>query len=149
MEERYYKLPLNMTALLGDDTDQSYLDSCTEKESIYRYVHLLISTCPGEHDFDKTFGTKIFDMDFEKIVSLTRWEMQFTQFITEAIIKNEKRLENVDVRVQIEDSTRQDSIFGTSTIKKRALVSVSANLLRTGEQCNFSYVLYLGPLSTK
>lgn len=149
MEQHYYKLPLNMTALLGDDTDQAYLETCTEKESIYQYIHLLISTCPGEHDFDKTFGTQIFDMDFEKIVSRTRWEMQFTQYITDTIIKNEKRLENIDVRVQIEDTTRQDSIFGTSTIKKRALVSVSANLIRTGEHCNFSYVLYLGPLSTK
>lgn len=149
MDGRYYKLPLNLAAFLDDDADQSYLDTCAEKESIYQYVHLLISTCPGEHDFDKTFGAQIFDMDFEKIVSRTRWEMQFTQYITDAIVNNEKRLENVDVRVQIEDTMRQDSVFGTSTIKKRALVSVSANLLRTGEYCGFSYVLYLGPLSTK
>lgn len=149
MDGEYYKLPLNLTAFLDDDTEESYLETCTEKESIYQYIHLLISTCPGEHDFDKTFGTRIFEMDFEKIISRTRWEMQFTQYITETIVNNEKRLENVDVKVQIEDTTRQDTVFGTSTIKKRALVSVSANLLRTGERCNFSYVLYLGPLSTK
>lgn len=149
MDGRYYKLPLNLSALLGDDTDQSYLDTCSEKESIYQYIHLLISTCPGEHDFEKTFGAQIFDMDFEKIVSRARWEMQFTQFITDTIVNNEKRLENVDVRVQIEDTTRQDSVFGTSTIKKRAQVTVSGNLVRTGEFCRFSYILYLGPLSTK
>ncbi len=149
MEGNSYKLPLNLTALLNDDTERGWLETCSEKESIYQYLHLLINTCPGEHDFDKTFGTRIFDLDFEKIVSRTRWESLFTQYVTEAIIKNEKRLERIDVKVQIEEVTRIDTVFETSTIKKRAIIYVSGDLSRTGERCSFSYVLYLGPLSTK
>lgn len=110
---------------------------------------MLIDTAPGEHAFDKDFGCEIFYLDFESIISHTRWEGQFSDYITQAITRYEKRLTNVNVRVIIDDTTRQDNVFEASTIKKRVQVYVYGNLVHTGEKRCFYYVIYLGPISTR
>lgn len=145
----FCKLPLNFGDLLSEDVENCRLNSCSEKDSIDQYLNLLISTSPGELAYDKSFGCEIFSLDFERITSRTRWEGQFTEYIKDAIVKNEKRLINVDVKVHIDDKVRQDTVFETSTIKKRTQIYVTANLVHTGEKCCFYYVLYLGPISTK
>ena len=123
METKFCKLPLDFGALLSEDVENSRLASCTEIESIDQFIEMLIDTAPGEHAFDKEFGCEIFYLDFESIISHTRWEGQFSDYITQAITRYEKRLTNVNVRVIIDDTTRQDNVFEASTIKKRVQVS--------------------------
>lgn len=149
METKFCKLPLDFETLLNEDAGNNRLASCGEIDSIDQFIELLISTAPGEHAFDKEFGCEIFYLDFESIVSHTRWEGQFSEYITKAITRYEKRLTNVYVRVSIDDATRQDSVSGTSTIKKRVQVYVYGNLVHTGEKRCFYYVIYLGPISTR
>lgn len=149
METKFCKLPLDFEALLNEDVGNNHLASCNEIDSIDQFIELLISTAPGEHTFDKEFGCEIFYLDFESIVSHTRWEGQFSEYITKAITRYEKRLMNVYVRVTIDDATRQVSVSGTSTIKKRVLVYVYGTLVHTGEKRCFYYVIYLGPISTR
>ena len=117
METKFCKLPLDFGALLGEDVENSRLASCTEIESIDQFIEMLIDTAPGEHAFDKDFGCEIFYLDFESIISHTRWEGQFSDYITQAITRYEKRLTNVNVRVIIDDTTRQDNVFEASTKK--------------------------------
>ena len=124
METKFCKLPLDFGALLSEDVENSRLASCTEIESIDQFIEMLIDTAPGEHAFDKEFGCEIFYLDFESIISHTRWEGQFSDYITQAITRYEKRLTNVNVRVIIDDTTRQDNVFEASTIKKRVQVYV-------------------------
>lgn len=149
METKFCKLPLDFGALLSEDVENSRLASCTEIESIDQFIEMLIDTAPGEHAFDKEFGCEIFYLDFESIISHTRWEGQFSDYITQAITRYEKRLTNVNVRVIIDDTTRQDNVFEASTIKKRVQVYVYGNLVHTGEKRYFYYVIYLGPISTR
>ena len=148
METKFCKLPLDFGALLSEDVENSRLASCTEIESIDQFIEMLIDTAPGEHAFDKDFGCEIFYLDFESIISHTRWEGQFSDYITQAITRYEKRLTNVNVRVIIDDTTRQDNVFEASTIK-RVQVYVYGNLVHTGEKRCFYYVIYLGPISTR
>ncbi len=149
METKFCKLPLNFEALLNEDAGNNRLASCSEIDSIDQFIELLISTAPGEHTFDKEFGCEIFYLDFESIVSHTRWEGQFSEYITKAITRYEKRLANVYVRVTIDDMTRQDNVSGAPTVKKRVQVYVYGSLVHTGEKRCFYYVIYLGPISTR
>ena len=149
METKFCKLPLNFEALLNEDAGNNRLASCSEIDSIDQFIELLISTAPGEHTFDKEFGCEIFYLDFESIVSHTRWEGQFSEYITKAITRYEKRLANVYVRVAIDDMTRQDNVSGAPTVKKRVQVYVYGSLVHTGEKRCFYYVIYLGPISTR
>ena len=131
METKFCKLPLDFEALLSEDVENSRLASCSEIESIDQFIELLISTAPGEHAFDKEFGCEIFFLDFESIVSHTRWEGQFSEYITKAI------------------TTRQDNVFDAPAVKKRVQVYVYGTLVHTGEKRCFYYVIYLGPISTR
>lgn len=149
METKFCKLPLDFEALLNEDAGNNCLASCSEIDSIDQFIELLISTAPGEHTFDKEFGCEIFYLDFESIVSHTRWEGQFSEYITKAITRYEKRLANVYVRVAIDDMTRQDNVSGAPTVKKRVQVYVYGSLVHTGEKRCFYYVIYLGPISTR
>ena len=63
-------------------------------------------------------AARFFILILESIISHTRWEGQFSDYITQAITRYEKRLTNVNVRVIIDDTTRQDNVFEASTIKK-------------------------------
>ena len=118
METKFCKLPLDFGALLSEDVENSRLVSCSEIESIDQFIELLISTAPGEHAFDKEFGCEIFFLDFESIVSHTRWEGQFSEYITKAITQHEKRLTGVNVRVIIDDTTRQGQCVRRSRRKE-------------------------------
>ena len=149
METKFCKLPLDFGALLSEDVENSRLVSCSEIESIDQFIELLISTASGEHAFDKEFGCEIFFLDFESIVSHTRWEGQFSEYITKAITQHEKRLTGVNVRVIIDDTTRQDNVFDAPAVKKRVQVYVYGTLVHTGEKRCFYYVIYLGPISTR
>ena len=89
METKFCKLPLDFEALLSEDVENSRLASCSEIESIDQFIELLISTAPGEHALDKDFGCECFFLHIESIVSHTRWEGQFSEYITRAITRHE------------------------------------------------------------
>jgi phage baseplate assembly protein W len=123
------------------------METCSEIASIDQYIELLLTTCPGEHKFDKRFGCRIWDMDFERVVARKKWEDDFTAYVLEAIQTFEKRLTEVGINIYIKDVTREDHAFQTTAIKKEVTVSVTARLVSNNEHCRFQYALYLGPLS--
>jgi len=105
-------------------------------------------TCPGEHKYDPEFGCKIWDLDFEKVVSRSRWENQFIQFVEEAIRKYELRIDNVEPRVDFFDTREMFELSGATTVRKRVDIKIDARIISTGTYCCFYYSLYLGPLSS-
>lgn len=134
---------------MNSEVRLSLVVECTLKSRHFAPLKRMISTAPGEHAFDKEFGCEIFFLDFESIVSHTRWEGQFSEYITKAITRHEKRLTGVNVRVIIDDTTRQDNVFDAPAVKKRVQVYVYGTLVHTGEKRCFYYVIYLGPISTR
>lgn len=145
MDAQYYKLPIKFDSVFNEDGKK--MPVCSEVESIDQYIELLLTTCPGEHKFDKRFGCRIWDMDFERVVSRKNWEDDFTAHVQEAIQTFEKRLKDVSVSIDIKDVARQDYTLQTTAIKKEVKVFVASRLVSNNEYCKFRYALYLGPLS--
>lgn len=148
MEHRYYKLPLNIEALLfnGEGTG---MPTCSEEESIDRHIELILTTCPGEHKFNKSFGCRIWEMDFEIVVSRKKWEEDFTLYIREAVECFERRIRNTEVSIHVMEVTREDHITQSTAVKKKVIVHVRGQLVSTGQTCGFRYKLFLGPLATE
>jgi len=144
--DKYYKLPIKFDSIFEDGDGMSV---CNEKESIDQNLELLITTCPGEHRFDKNFGCGIWYMDFERIVSRSRWEEQFITYITNAVRTYETRLKNISVNLDVREVTREDFALQTTAVKKKVMVYINGNLISNDEYCGFYYSLYLGPLSTE
>lgn len=124
------------------------LSMCSEKESVEKNLELIITTCPGEDKYDPEFGCKIWDLDFERVVSKSRWEDKFVKHIAEAIRKYEPRVSNVAPRVSFVDTRKDYEFTGVTSIRKRADISIDAVIVSTGKKYCFFYSLYLGPLSS-
>lgn len=147
MNTHYYKLPIHFDFVFGDETTQ--MPKCSEKESIDQHIELLLTTCPGEHEFDHEWGCRIWDMDFENVTVKGDWEDKFKGHILSCVQRYEERITNITVELNVDDVTRTDYNLQTTAIKKQVLVRIIANLLSTGEKCGFNYALYLGPLTTQ
>lgn len=144
--DKYYKLPIDFVRIFEPNIRN--LSMCTEKESIEKNLELIITTCPGEDKYDPEFGCKIWDLDFERVVSKSRWEEQFNKYIADAIRKYEPRVSNVTPKVSFIDTRRDYEFTGVTSIRKRADISIDATVISTGSRCCFFYSLYLGPLSS-
>lgn len=147
MNSIYYKLPLDFSSVFTEDGKKMQI--CNEVESIDQYIELLLTTCPGEHKFNKKFGCRIWEMDFENVVSRKEWEDNFMAYITESVRIFEKRLKDISVDISVNDVVRKDHTLQTTAIKKEVIVMIESRLVSNNEPCRFRYALYLGPLSTE
>jgi phage baseplate assembly protein W len=141
----YYQLPLLFSRLF----ESKDLLRCSESESIDRNLELLLTTCPGEHKYDPGFGCSIWDLDFESVVSIQKWENTFVQYITDAVKKYEPRIREVSPRVSFIDVRNRHELSGAVSIRKRADIRIDAIIVSSGKKCCFYYSLYLGPLSSE
>lgn len=142
----YYKLPLNFTRVF--ETRIRNLSVSTEKESIDQHLELLLTTCPGEHKYDPGYGCKIWELDFERVISVSRWEDLFTKFIKEAIEKYEPRITIIDILVKFTDTKKTYGFPEATSIKKRVDIQIDSTVNSINKKCSFVYSLYLGPLSS-
>ncbi|GAF05250.1 GPW/gp25 family protein [Saccharicrinis fermentans] len=147
MEKTYYKLPLQLSNLFNDEDEQ--LERCSLLESIDQHLELLLTTSPGEHTFNAQFGTRIWELDFERVYSQSKWKERFSAFVQEAIEANEKRISEVDVKVFVREVVQEDTVLDSVTIRKRVDIYVYGVLTESNQRCGFNYSLYLGPLSNE
>jgi len=146
MTNKYYKTPLKLKGFFEDNNTQ--LAHCSLLESIDQNIELILTTCPGEHGFNADFGCKIWDMDFERVLSKSKWEEDFTAHIEEAIKENERRLTNVKVKIFMKDVQWEDGISQTTSIRKKVDVVILGNIEESGQNCGFKYSLFMGPLAS-
>jgi phage baseplate assembly protein W len=143
----FYQLPVRFNTVAEGSVLE--LSSCSEKESIDRHIELILTTCPGEHKFDRNFGCRIWDMDFELVFSRKKWEDDFRSHILQSVRDFERRLKDVTVFLRIMEVAREDLIMQTTAVKKKVVVFINGKLVSTDETCGFHYTLYLGPLSAE
>lgn len=147
MNNIFYKIPIRFDTLFEDEDGDMRM--CNELESIDQHIELLLTTCPGEHKFNKNYGCHIWDMDFERVVARQKWEDDFKNHIDEAIRRFEPRLKDVAINIQIMEVSREDQILKTTAIKKKVIVWINAMTVLANNRCQFKYTLYLGPLTTE
>ncbi|MDJ1469688.1 GPW/gp25 family protein [Cytophagaceae bacterium DM2B3-1] len=144
MHSNYLKFPIRFSKML----EGKELDTCLDTgDSIAQYLQLLLITRPGENCFDPQFGCAIWDMDFELIVNEGTWKEGFRLAVADAIVRYEKRLENVRVEISIETVERHIGVKKRPELRRKAIVYIRANMVQTGEQFTFSTELFLSPLS--
>ena len=144
--DKYYKLPMDFVRIFEPDIRN--LSMCSEKESIEKNIELIITTSPGESKYDPNFGCKIWDLDFERVVSKSRWEEKFVKHITDSLNAYEQRVSDVSARVSFIDVRNVYEFSKMASIRKRADIYIDATVISTGTRCCFFYSLYLGPLSS-
>lgn len=145
MKKGYYKLPLDIGKLFSESG--GHLEQCSELESIDRHIELLLITHRGEHGFDRQYGTRLWELDFENIVSKSVWEERFVNYIRQAIVMHEKRLKDVEVKIDVKDMVREEVSMKGFSVRKRVDIIILGTVISTNKQHGFKHIIYLGPLS--
>lgn len=141
----FYKIPFDFASVL--DETRGYANVCTELESIDQHIEMLIGTYPGENCFDGEYGTRIWEMDFERIVSLDTWKNRFTECLSQSISKYEKRISDCEYRLEVTDVLKESAVSRNVSVRKKVEIFINATVNSTGERCSLYYTLFLGPLS--
>jgi len=140
-----YKLPIDFSRLF--ESNIRNMSIINENDSIRQNLELILTTSPGEHKYNPKYGCKIWDLDFERVAPKSLWEQQFIQFITEAVMEFEPRLQDIDTTINFTDTKREELLMKAVFIKTKVDIRIDARLITTGERFHFFYSLFLGPLN--
>ncbi len=143
MKDYFLKKPLELNRILQNKK----LDEIDLGHSISNNIELIIFTRKGENRYNTDFGCEIWDLDFELIVSEALWEERFRKSLLVSINDYEKRIENVEVTVQINEIEQFMPSKKVTEIKKKVLIYVEGLMKETREKYFFSTSLFLSPLS--
>ena len=143
MASPYYKYPLALSRIF----ENNELTKCVLGESISQNIQLMITTAHGEHRYNELFGCKIWEMDFELVMSQRIWEEKLRQSLVAVIQEYEKRIENVTIDVQISEVEKFQPINRYIAIKRKVDIIVKATIVQTGEKYHFHTDLYLSPVA--
>jgi phage baseplate assembly protein W len=99
----------------------------------------------GECKFDETFGTEIWEMDFDLLKSDNTLKEFIVSSMKKSIAMHEKRLLLEDVEVSVRDHNL--GRIGKSRMKKRVIISVKGQVLETNRPFLFQNFFFVGPLS--
>jgi phage baseplate assembly protein W len=142
MQHKYYKLPLNATALINNGS----VEKSNIEESVANYIHLIMTTRFGECNFDLSFGCAVWDVDFNNISSDNKLRVIVSDSLVKSLKKHETRLSNLEFDVNIE----QEEINikrEKSRIKKSVYIMVKGVVKKTNEPFKYVEHFYIAPLS--
>lgn len=140
MISQYYKLPLNFGQLVA----KKEIEKCSLYDSVTNLVHLVAVTYFGECKYDKDFGCEIWEHDFDNIANPQQYREKLIKSIQRTIEKQEKRLTNIRVDVQLEQI---DYRLFQRRIKSRITMKVNGTLQATNEAFSHVDQFFIGPLS--
>lgn len=122
------------------DADKISIDN-----SISQQIFLISTTALGECKFDETFGTEIWEMDFDLLKTDNSLKEFIINSMKKAIVMHEKRLLLEDVDVSVKDQNL--GTFGKRRMKKRVVISVKGQVLETNRPFLYQNSFFVGPLS--
>ncbi|MDP9956364.1 GPW/gp25 family protein [Epilithonimonas hungarica] len=141
MKGIYYKIPMDFEAMINKkDAEKISIDN-----SISQQIFLISTTALGECKFDETFGTEIWEMDFDLLKTDNSLKEFIVTAMKKAIVMHEKRLLLEDVEVSVKDHNL--GTFGKRRMKKRVVISVKGQVLETNRPFLFQNSFFVGPLS--
>ena len=141
MKGIYYQLPLDFEAIMNKkDASKISIDS-----SIGQQIFLIATTALGECKFDETFGTEIWEMDFDILKSDNYLKEFITNALKTAIKQHEKRLAVEDVTVHIKDHNL--GTMSKKRMKKRVSIVVKGVVVETNRPFMIDQYFFVGPLS--
>ncbi len=141
MQGVYYKIPFDFESL----TEKKDAEKISLETSIHQHIFLLATTSFGECKFDETYGSEIWEMDFD----IMKNDNSLKEFIADTLKKSvttyERRIRLEDVEVIINDHNL--GTLGKRRMKKKVSIVIKGTVLETNRPFIFSNAFFVGPLS--
>lgn len=141
MKGAYYKIPFDFEGLMEKkDAYKISLDA-----SISQHIFMLSTTYLGECKFDETYGTEIWEMDFDLLKTDNSLKELIAGTLKTSIEMHEKRLRLENVEVNIRDYNL--GTLGKRRMKKKVEIGIKGLILETNRPFVFNNSFFVGPLS--
>lgn len=141
MQGVYYKVPFDFESL----TEKKDADKIALDNSISQNIFLIATTSFGECKFDETYGSEIWEMDFDLLKSDNSLKEFIADTLKKSIAMHERRMKLEDVEVVINDHNL--GTLGKKRMKKRVSISIKGLILETNRPFMFNNSFFVGPLS--
>jgi len=142
MYNTYLELPINFKNI----QNKGSVEKIDVKRSIHNMIHLITTTEYNEVLHDPEFGSDIWQYDFENIYNPHSFKEELKRSIRNSLKKNEKRLVDVRVDLQIEQVEITTRVIN-KRIKTRIRLVVNGIIDKTNESFNHQEMFFIGPLS--
>ncbi|WP_066437313.1 GPW/gp25 family protein [Chryseobacterium sp. CCH4-E10] len=141
MKGIYYKIPIDFEGL----SRKNDIEKISLETSLRQHLRLLATTALGECKFDETYGSEIWEMDFDLLKSDNSLKELIANTLKKTIVKHEKRLELESIEVYVNDHN-----FGNSNkirMKKKVSFAIKGLIAETNRPFVYSSSFFVGPLS--
>ncbi|KUJ55375.1 GPW/gp25 family protein [Chryseobacterium aquaticum] len=141
MQGVYYKIPFDFESL----TEKKDAEKILLETSIHQHIFLLATTSFGECKFDETYGSEIWEMDFDIMKSDNSLKEFIADTLKKSVTAYERRIRLEDVEVIINDHNL--GTLGKRRMKKKVSIVIKGTVLETNRPFIFSNAFFVGPLS--
>lgn len=139
----YFTLPISFKSLI----ENKQLGRCNIVSSIAQNINLMLISKYGENRYSPHYGSKIWDYDFENILSTNSWKEEISTSVKETLALIEPRLSNIQVKVE---SGQEEIILKKSAvyrIKRKVEFTITGFIVTTNEPFSYRERLLVSPLS--
>lgn len=139
--KEYLKLPVRF----GSFFEKQKLPTCSLPDSIYRNLHLLITTVKGESKCDEKFGAEFWDNDYDIHLTNDARKEIITKGLKQQIALYEKRITNVSIDVVVKLSNM--ILNGIEIQRRKVEIIIRGKIIRSMEPFSFQTGFFIGPLT--
>jgi len=140
MTTSYYILPLDTKLILEKSIPKGNIT-----QSIQSFIHLIATSHFGEYAYDETFGSEIWNVDFNYLKKKNTLKGDIEESLEESIERHEKRLDKIKVEVDIQLAELEGS--GVNRIKKRVIIKINGVIKKNNEPFSITEQFCIAPLS--
>ena len=141
MKGAFYKLPIDFNAIV----QKKELEKTSIEHSVAQQIILLATTTFGECKFDETFGSKIWEIDFDLLMNEDTLKGIISKTMKQSLLFHENRIKVNELIVELSESSYL--IDDVSRAKKRVDIIVEATIKSTNRNFDFRGYFFVGPLS--
>ena len=143
MKGAFYKLPIDFKAIVK----KKELEKTSIEHSIAQQIILLATTSFGECKFDETFGSKIWEIDFDLLINENGLKEIISKTMRDSLFLHERRILANEIKVELSET--KYFVDQISRSKKRVDIIIEATIKSTNRNFDFRGYFFVGPLSFK
>ncbi len=140
---KYLKYPVNFKSLLKGSQE----NFCKIEESIAYNIMMIITTSFGEIPETPSYGTIIWDLEFNQHIKKRDWEDLVRKSLQESIFEFEKRLILSEVSISLDGIDDTELSSSIRSIRRKANIVVKGSIIESLIPFNFHTKLNISPIS--
>jgi phage baseplate assembly protein W len=143
MKGAFYKLPIDFGSII----QKKELEKTSLEHSIAQQIILLATTTFGECKFDETYGSKIWEIDFDLLMNENTLKEIISKTMKQSLNQHEERIKVIDIKIELSET--KFLVKDVNRAKKRVDIIIEATVKSTNRPFDFRGYFFVGPLSYK